>query len=290
MAKITNFAIPKGTAYAVNGAAVNLEYGGQHGYWARLGMRDASGRTYDEWISNTSYVKRPIIPILLDYPKFFDLMPQPDVWKRSFKALMELHPISIEGLNSTINVDTDERAVGKAGEMQEEVTNTTRNRSTPTFNFVEKAGKPITNLFNTYIRYALMDPDTKAALIGTYIDNIEDIGGVYTAEMYSFSMLFIEPDPINKVVQEAWICTNMFPKTGPEITGSRTENGAGQLLDISVEFAAITMSTQSVKEMAQDTLKNLTILSKIPDKDQVVPSNGINPELKSINNGFDRVD
>lgn len=291
MAKITNFAISNGTGYAsVNSPAINLEFGGQHGYWARLGYKDTSGKTYEEWISNTSYVKRPIIPILLDYPKFFDLMPQPDVWKKSFKSLMELHPISIEGLNSGLNVETDERAVGKAGEMQEEVTNVTRNRSTPTFNFIEKAGKSISNLINTYIRYALMDPDTKAALIGTYINDINDIGGIYTAELYSFSMLFIEPDPTNKVALEAWLCTNMFPKTAPEITGGRSENGAGQLQDISVEFSAITMSTASVKKMAQDVLKGLTILTKIPDNDQVVPSEGVSPELKSIETGFDRVD
>ena len=50
------------------------------------------------------------------------------------------------------------------------------------------------------------------------------------------------------------------------------------------------MSTASVKKMAQDVLKGLTILTKIPDNDQVVPSEGVSPELKSIETGFDRVD
>ena len=40
----------------------------------------------------------------------------------TLKALVELHPKSIEGLNSTLRVEWAETPFGGAGEMQQDVT------------------------------------------------------------------------------------------------------------------------------------------------------------------------
>lgn len=288
---ITDYATQRGEF--INGktsASLNLTYGGQHGYWARLGYKDKTGKTYAEWISNHAYVKRPMIPILLDYPKGFNLFKgEADLWKSNYKALLELHPLSIEGLNTKLNVDFDEHAVGKAGEMQEEVVNVTRNRSTLTFTFKEKAGKSISKFIDKYIRYLIMDPDTKRALIGNQINDITDIGGIYTPDFYAGTMLFIEPDPLGKSVIDAWLCCNMIPKETPDRIGQRNENGAGSLLDVSLEFTCITMNTEAVLIFAEHILNKLGILKMIPDLDMTLPDDRVHPDLEATNTGFDRV-
>ena len=293
MARISEAVIEKDKVFATHSPALNLTYGGQHGYISRPGFRKGNER-FDEWISNHAYVKVPVIPILLDYPKFFDLLKgEADIWKKNLKSLVELHALSIEGLSTGLTVDFDEHAFGKAGEMQEEVLNVTRNRSTLTFNFKEKGGKSIQKFLDFYIRYGMKDPDTKRALIANQLTDadVQEIG-IYTPDYYTMTMLFIEPDILNKNVMDAWLCTNMMPKSNGERTGHRSENGAGALLDLSIEFTCITMNNEAVLDFADGILKSLNegILSKIPDNDMSLPKAGIEPTLLKDRTGFDRTD
>ena len=286
MARITDSILAKEKVYAGHSPAANLKYGGQMGYMPRIGMVGPDGKTYEEWISNQAYVTRNIIPVVLKTPKFFKYMGDEQAWVETYKALWELHPLTITGLSSGLTVETDEHAVGGAGEMQEEVTNVTRARSSLSTTYKEKNGKAIIKYLDYLIRYGMMDPDTKKPLVSKFIKNIDEIGGMYTADFYTGTILFIEPDVTQKQVVDAWLSTNVFPKSNGERTGKRDIKSAGESPELSIEWASITMNNEAVLKLADSILAKLTILNKLPDVDMVTPSSDIDPNVSSTSVGF----
>jgi len=232
---------------------LDLSFGGQMGYSPDL----------REWVSNAAYVQRNLICILLEAPKAFSRLTDknPEIWVRCLRALLELHPKSIEGLNATLTVETAETPVGGGGEVQEEFTNVTRARSQPVFTFDEKYGRPISTFLYNWITYALMDPESKIANIGTLASGYpEDM----LPDQYAASCLFIEPDPTHRKVTKSWLCTNMFPKGTGEITGRRNITSAMQLQEISVEFTALSQFGLGVDRFSQQILDGINITNANP--------------------------
>ncbi len=230
---------------------LDLKYGGQQGWSPNL----------TEWVSNQAYVTRPVVCILLEAPKMFTVMPDADKWVSSLKSLFEVHARTIDGLTSSITVDTDTHPVGGGGEEQDEVTDVKREKTQPKFTFVEKYGRPVQNLLDFWIRYGLMDPETKFALLGTMNNaSVTDL----LADWYSATCLFMEPDPIHKKVNKAWITTNMFPKGTGDINGKRDLTSAQEILTLDVDFTGITQTGIGVVSFAQQILDNINITNADP--------------------------
>lgn len=288
MSRIKEAILAKDTAYAGNSPVLDLSKGGQNGYMAQLGMVDKDGKHYDAWISNQAYVKRNIIPVVLDYPKFFDFLKEKEKFISAYKALIELHPLTIDGLSSGLTVEVDEHAVGGAGEMQEEITNVTMARSSLSFTFKEKAGKAIQKFLDFIIRYGYMDPYTKKPLVSQFIDDMDKIGGAYTPDFYTGTVIFIEPDVLHKEVVDAWLCTNMFFKSNGERTGKRDVHTAGEAPELTIESSAITMNNDAVLKLANEILGKLTIINDIPDVDMVTPAGGIDPSVAKQETGYNQ--
>jgi len=286
MAKITDAVLNKATAYSGHNAGLDLGYGGAGGYLPKIGRKGTDGAFYDEWISNAAYIKRNLIPVVMSYPKFMSSMPEPDKWKASFKSLIELHPETIDGLSSGLTVDTDQHPVGGGGEMQDEVTNVTRAVSNITYTFKEKAGKSIQKFLDYYIRYGILDPDVKKPLVMQYMKNLDAVGGMYLPDMYTFTVMFIEPDISMTTVVDAWLCTNVFPTSNGDRTAKRDIHSAGEMLDLSIEFKSITLNSESVLTLADKILAKLTVLNKVPDLDLVLPTDSINPDIAKATTGF----
>lgn len=233
-----------------NQPMLDLTYGGQHGWAPNL----------TEWVSNQAYVRRNLVCVLLEAPRFFTLMPDPAKWVSTLKSLLELHCRSIEGFNAALTVDTDEHPVGGAGEMQQEVINVTRARTEPSFTFVEKYGRPIQTFIQHWIQYALMDPETKYALVGTLENKPEDL----LADWFSCSALFFEPDPTHRKVVQAWVTTNMFPKETGEIVGKRDLTSASEILNLTIPFTGISQYGLGVNLFAQKILDGININNANP--------------------------
>lgn len=233
-----------------NQPMLDLTYGGQHGWAPNL----------TEWVSNQAYVRRNLVCVLLEAPRFFTLMPDPAKWVSTLKSLLELHCRSIEGFNAALTVDTDEHPVGGAGEMQQEVINVTRARTEPSFTFVEKYGRPIQTFIQHWIQYALMDPETKYALVGTLEKKPEDL----LADWFSCSALFFEPDPTHRKVVQAWVTTNMFPKETGEIVGKRDLTSASEILNLTIPFTGISQYGLGVNLFAQKILDGININNANP--------------------------
>jgi len=250
MARITDAIL--GQAYAVNEnqPMLDLSFGGQQGYSPNL----------IEWVSNQAYVRRNLVCILLEAPRLFTLFPNPEKWTQSLKSLMELHVRTIEGFNAGLTVETDEHPVGGAGEMQQEITDVKRARTEPVFGFVEKYGRPIQTMLDYWIRYGLMDPDTKYALASTLGQRPEDM----LADWYSMTCLFIEPDPLHSKVTQAWVTTNMFPKSNGEIIGKRDLTSASEVLNLSIEFTGISQYGIGVNKFAQTILDKINLTNADP--------------------------
>jgi hypothetical protein len=230
---------------------LDLQYGGQQGWSPNL----------TEWVSNQAYVTRPLVCILLEAPKMFTVMPDSNKWIASLKSLFEEHARTIDGLTATLTVDTDTHPVGGAGEEQDEVTNVTREKSQPKFTFIEKYGRPVQTLIDFWIRYGIMDPETKFALLGTMGNaNVSDL----LADWYSATCLFMEPDPIHKKVQKAWITTNMFPKGTGDITAKRDLTSAQEILTLDIDFTGISQTGIGVVSFAQQILDNINITNADP--------------------------
>jgi hypothetical protein len=256
-------ALATGTYNIDNQKMLDLEFGGQNGWSPRLGYIDPSdGKNYSEWISSAKYVSKNVIAVVLQTPRFFDYMPDPQKWSKTLKSLLELHSKSIDGLQAGLSVEYAESPVGGAGEMQEDLTNVTRARSTVTHTFEEKVGKPINRFLTNWIRYGLMDPDTKHALIGTL--SSFDSKELFTPDFYTASVLYFEPDITGRTIVEAWLCTNMAPKSNGEVVGKRDLTTGGETKEMSIEFTSITMYNQAVRQLAQNILTGMTTIKTDP--------------------------
>jgi hypothetical protein len=282
MARLTDALLNDGIANGVSKAygrgrtqpMLDLQLGGQFGWSNNL----------SQWVSNQAYVRRNLVCILLEAPKFFQLMPEPQKWVDSLKSLFELHARSIEGYNAGLTATFDEHAVGGAGEVQHEITNMVREQSKPTFTFVEKYGLPIFNFLHSWMQYGMMDPDTKYAMVGTLAgDRPSDM----LADWYTATILVFEPDPTHRKVVKAWVTTNVMPTTTGDYIGKRDLTTASELSELSIEFTGLSQTGQGVTAFAQSILDNISIENAVPT---LRPSfiQSINADVSASQEGYEK--
>jgi hypothetical protein len=272
MSRLTEALLQGAYTRNIDRPMLDLKFGGQQGWAPNL----------TEWVSNQAYVSRPLICILVEAPRMFSILPEPDKWVASLKALFELHARSIQGLKATLEVETTEHPVGGGKEQQEEVVNVTRERSQPSFTFIEKYGRPIQTFLDYWIRYGLMDPETKFALLSTLgKTEVNDL----LADWYSATCLFIEPDPLHKNVDKAWLVTNMFPKSTGTIEAKRDLTSAQNILELEVEFTGLSQYGAGVNVFAQQVLNNINTLYADPF---FRPSfaDSISADVNAVNKGY----
>lgn len=274
MARVTD-ALLGGQAFSMGHTQPMLDvtYGGQMGYAPNLA----------EWVNNAAYVPRNLICLLLEAPEFFQRLPNPDKWVATLRAMVELHARTIDGLNSTLTVSTDEDSpVGGGGEVQEEILDVKRNRSQPRFTFIEKYGRPIQTFLHDWITHGLMDPDSKVANIGTLDSNRPDD---MLPDRYSATMIFIEPDPTHRKVVQSWLCTNMWPKGTGDITGKRDLTTGGDVRQLEIEFTALTQHNLGTDILAQRLLDRINITNANP---YLRPAfvDGIAPDVEAQTKGY----
>jgi len=224
--------------------ATDPTYGGQGG-WAN---------DLTQWLNNQAYVSKQVFAIVMEAPGFFNLMSDPNKWVEILRAFFETHVRTIEGLHSGVEYEFEEHPVGGAGEVQHEVVNARRTPSAPVVSVIDKVGLPFQNFFRSWGQYGMMDPDTKYALASN-LDNTPS--EPWTADQYTATVLFIEPDASHNRVVKAWLCTNMMPHSNGEEDGRRDMTAAGELLTLSIEFTALTQTGVGVRTLAQSMLDNL---------------------------------
>lgn len=241
----------KAFARGATNPMLDLTHGGQMGWAPNL----------TEWISNQAYVRKNLVCILLEAPRFFQLMPEPQKWVACLKSLLELHARTIEGYNAGLEAEFDEHDVGGGGEKHHELVNMKREQSVPVFGFVEKYGMPIQTFIQNWMLYGGMDPETKYALVGTLSgDKPTDM----LADWFTATVLVFEPDPTHRKVMKAWVTTNMFPKRTGEIVGKRDLTASSELTNLSIEFTGISQYGIGTNLFAQKILDSINITNANP--------------------------
>lgn len=273
MSRLADAIMAGGYARNISQPMLDLKYGGMNGWVPNLA----------ELSSNQAYVSSPMICILLEAPKLFTVMPESQKWISSLKAMFELHAKTIDGMNATLTVDTDTHPVGGAGEQQYEIVNVTREASKPKFGFTEKYGRPIQTLLEYWIRYGMMDPDTKYALLGTLNNpNVKDL----LLDWSAATCLFIVPDRLHRVVDKAWITTGMMPTSTGDITGKRDLTGSQEILTLDVEFTGTSQYGLGVNQIAQNILNTINTQNSDPYM-RAGFINKVSPDVDAVNtNGY----
>ncbi len=262
---------PQAYAATSNAPMVNLAHGAQMG----------PSVDFSNFVSNAAYVKRNIIAFLIEAPRGFQDLDRPDLYVTALKALVELHPMSIDGLSAGITIVATETAVGGAGEMQQDPTNVTRARTEPSFVFKEKYGSPIQKFLESWATDLIMDPNTKMPRVVAMGARPNDL----LPDYYGMTVLFVEPDPTGTRVVRAWLSTNMYPLDGIEVTGRRdiTQDMAEQ--EYTIRFAAMSQVGEGVDNFAQSKLDQL-VLSGLNANTQQAFVNQVDPDVAAANVGW----
>lgn len=237
-----------GTAIGTTRKQVDLTVPGQMGLMNNLRYIN----------SNASYVRRNIIAVVLEYPRLFNHLPNPEIWRATFKNLIENNSKTIDGLKSTYNVEFTQSPNG-AVEFQHDVQFITRELSTPTHTHVEKRGRPITQFYWSWIHYGMGDAETQIPAVLTLPGN-ENLEYYLMPDFTSATVLYIEPNETQTDVEKAWLCFNMMPKTSGAIEGSRDIRQGQDVLEISQEFTCTQQTGAGVEALARSILKSRTLI------------------------------
>lgn len=241
MKRDTGTLIGENVAYAKDATSpmANIIGTGQHGYVHDIGSV----------LSNTAYVQRPLVCVLLNSPRGFRSLPNPEIYHATLKELMENGSRTITGLRATLTVDYTSNQIGHGTEVQEDIAKVTRERSVPVHTFTERYGKPINRFFTTWIEYLIGSGDNsipKISVLGLNSGPADLLPDNTTA-----TCMYIEPDPLHKTVVEAWLITNMSPKTGGQVEAQRDLSAPGQSVDYSIEFTGMGVYGAAVRATAQ---------------------------------------
>lgn len=268
--------------YVGNGIpTIDIRNGGQWGALPVIGGVE-NGVAVNEWMHEQQYQRRDLIPIVLSVPKMFNLLPNADAWKQAVKAMIEVHAKTIDGLNSSLTVDTAEHDLGLSGAKFREVIGVTRESSNVSITVEEKDGNPFEILLDVWIRYGLEDPDLKAPLI-TRVANDEELPEQFGPEWTTMSVLFIEPNALYRKVVHAWLVSNMFPTSNPDIIGKKDKSASREFKSMSIELGgfAIPHTNKRVKKLADTVLANLELWKKDPE-DILLPSDTVDPSIAEV--------
>lgn len=227
-----------------------LGYGGQNG----LAPNPV------EFASNQSYVRQKLVCLLLEAPLGFRYLPDPLFWTSSLKAMVERHALRIEGLKRGLTNTFTETPVGGGGEMQEDITNVTRERTQVSFTWKDKYGRPIQRMLEEWTNNLLMDPETKIPNIAMLATSPTDM----LVDITSMTCLFFEPDPSYSSVQKAWIVSGMMPRGNGEEEGVRDMREENEPSELTIEFTGVATSNFGVRSFAQMMLNNINITNANP--------------------------
>ena len=227
--------------------AIDLSVGGQQG-----AKRDNSN-----WISTTLYTKQKLIPALLRSPGGFRFMPDSAKRIAILKSIMEIHSISITGLNSSLTVETGDSLVNNSGEVFQTVIKVSRERSNPIHSVMEVKGKPVTTFVKQWIQELLQDPESGHPGIIGRPEYIAAGSPDLLADDVSAAMLYYEPNVERTgVTGTSYMCTNMFPLSITD-EAQRVIGAPNETMQVDIPFSSLTIVGRGVDILAKAHLDSL---------------------------------
>lgn len=244
---------------------VDLRYGAQDGYLPKL----ANEEGYEEWLNHAAYLRNDLIPIPIRVPAFFGLIGDNDIKKKLTELWVEIftvHAKSITGFDRTLTIETADNDFGTGNNTQQEFVKATRARSSITYAFTEKLGKPIQEFLEFLIEYGVRDSETKSALVGTIESARKALKGkIYLPHYFTGTILYAELDLVNVNVTQAWLTANIAPLTAGADTAQRNLQEAATIATYEVPITGITICTKGTRRLAQAFIDNSTIFTNLPE-------------------------
>lgn len=234
---------PTGGRGGQKSVMTNAFIGGQNGPMTNVGR----------YVQNSTYVRRNVIFKVVTFPRFIDYMPgDQNVWRVGIKTLFEVQA-KIDGLDKGLEANFIEQEIGRTGKRQYDIDKVTEKQSDITLSLTDKYGQPYKQLLSVWLRFGMDDPETGVALITVVNDNVPDM----LPDMYSAEILAIEPDPLQRYPQNAWLLTNVAPKNnGPDI-GSRDLTSGHSATEMSIPFTSLQQTGYGVMDFAERELAKL---------------------------------
>ena len=221
---------------------VNAFVGGQNGPTLNIGR----------YVNNAAYISRPVISRVVTFPRWVDYMPNPKVFRTAIKTFFEVQT-KIDGLQKGLQAEFNEQEIGAAGHRQYDLTKVTMTMSDITHTMQDKYGLPYQNLFNIWLRYGMMDPESMVPLITVLNSSVTDL----LPDMYCATVLYFETEPRGMTVQKAWLVTNMAPRNAGQDEGRRDLTAPGQPLELAIPFTGLQDTSVGVIEFAQAELDKM---------------------------------
>ena len=124
-------------------------------------------------------------------------------------------------------------------------------------------------------------------MVTTYF-NLKEDGYIYTNDMFSGVVIFIEPDVTQQYVVDCWLCLNFYPLKDGTREGRRDLTQAGELNELSIDFASVTFNNEAVHILGQKLLDKLTVRQMRPDTGIRPPVEDIHPDLSAADTGYNK--
>lgn len=221
---------------------VNANLGGQAGPLINQGR----------YIQNAAYIRRNLICRVIEFPRWVKYMESPDAFRKAIKAFFEVHS-KIDGLNKALTAEFAETVIGSAGHRQFDLTKVSEEQSSITHTVTDKYGQVYKTLFDFWLRYGMEDPSARMPLVALISEEVTDA----LPDLYCATVLYYEPDPLHRYVQNAWLCTNMAPRLNGPDEGSKDLESPGQTVELPIGFTSLQQCTYGVKLFAQEDLDRL---------------------------------
>lgn len=262
--------------YTADGKApgIDLSKGGQFGYQAEQGA----------YVNNTGYVPRNIIPILIKAPRGFDLFDDKTkaTWIGALRSLIENQSKTVTGLRTGLTIESSERQFSRAGHLHHDPLDVKEVLSTPVHTWDERYGKVISRFWNNYIRLLIQDPQTNHPGI---MSLVEEVPVDQLADFYSFTTLYIEPDPLRNKVLDSWLVTNMYPSSVSELESKLDVAGGVEVPEISTEFNGIPYMNDGVTTLSQEILDQINYVNAGPQQ-RAAFLDKIGADIKAAQSGY----
>lgn len=239
---------------ATTAPVTNLSYGNQNGYMPKP----------QEYIASASFVQSDVICLLVEAPLGFEYFENPKECRTILKTLVEESAKTIEGLNSTLTVETVDTPIGATSEVHQDIARVTRARTEPVFTFSERMGRAVASFHELWITMLGLTPETSKPGIINFNTNVKP--EMFTPAFKSMTCLFIEPDVSFSRVIRSWLVHNMFPLSSGDITGRRDQQTGGSNIDLSITYSGVTQVGYHVTQFAQQQLSRLRLIGNHPDE------------------------
>ena len=265
------------TFFANPGTIVDPMYGAVNGY----------NPNYAEWVSGVQERIQHGIPFLIDAPAGAAYLPNPDHFIAQLRVIMEVHPRKHEGFECGLNIDKADIPFGGGGQVLSVFTDVKRDQCNLKTTTDEKEGAPIRRFWEYYIQYLMANEESKVPGIATLTNRPQH----WLADMWTFSMGFIIPDPTHQYVKQSWILTNLFPQEGfSGISADRELEAAMKTRQYNHGFGGLAMYGPGVDMYCQKYLDRLNLAGANPAlrrpwvEDLYV--NGIDADVLATARGF----